>query len=54
MLADMENAPEGTFRPGTDLLARVVEELPAMIASSRELLGGTSEVVSVGADSEEK
>jgi HD-like signal output (HDOD) protein len=53
-LTDMEAAPDGTFMPGTGLLARVMEELPAMIASSRELLGGTSEVVSVGADSQEK
>jgi hypothetical protein len=40
--------------PGADLLVRVTDELPAMIASARELLGGTSEVVSVGADGEEK
>ena len=52
--ADFETAPEGTFTPGSELLLRLWEELPAVIASSRELLGGTSEVVTVGSGSEEK
>jgi putative nucleotidyltransferase with HDIG domain len=53
-VSDFERAPQGTFVPKADMLARVMEELPTVIASSRELLGGTSEVVTVGADSEEK
>jgi HD-like signal output (HDOD) protein len=53
-LSDMETAPRGTFVPGADRLARMMAELPAMIASSRELLGGTSEVVTAGASPEEK
>jgi hypothetical protein len=53
-LSDFERAPEGTFTPTADVLTRVMEELPTVIASSRELLGGTSEVVTVGADSEQK
>ena len=52
--ADFERAPHGTYVPKPEMLSRVLEELPAMIASSRELLGGTSEVVTAGADSEQK
>jgi len=53
-LKDFENAPEGTFVPRADLLPRIAEELPAVIASSRELLGGTSEVVTAGTEPGEK
>jgi HD-like signal output (HDOD) protein len=53
-IADFQRGPEGTFVPGVDLLSRVLEDIPNMIASSRELLGGTSEVVTVGADHDEK
>lgn len=53
-VADFERAPRGTFMPEADVLTRVMEELPAVIATSRELLGGTSEVVTVGSGSEEK
>ena len=51
---DFESAPQGTAVPRPDLLKRIMEELPAVIASSRELLGGTSEVLPVGADSDRK
>ncbi len=53
-VADFERAAQGTFVPRADLLSKITEELPAMIASARELLGGTSEVVQAGADSEQK
>jgi HD-like signal output (HDOD) protein len=53
-VADFKAAPEGTLVPRAEMLSKVMEEIPAMIASSRELLGGTSEVVTAGAGSEEK
>lgn len=53
-VADFQSAPDGTFVPGEELLAKVVEDLPSVIASSKELLGGTTEVVAAHAGSEEK
>jgi putative nucleotidyltransferase with HDIG domain len=46
---DFESVPEGTYVPGARLLSKVMADLPNVIASSRELLGGTCEVVTTGA-----
>ncbi len=53
-IGDFRDAPDGTFVPGEKLLAKVVEELPSIVASSRELLGGTTEVVPAHAGRDEK
>jgi HD-like signal output (HDOD) protein len=47
---DFENVPEGTYVPGAPLLSKVMADLPNVIETSRDLLGGTSEVVTTGAD----
>jgi HD-like signal output (HDOD) protein len=54
VVADFQAAPEGTLMPREEMLSRVVEELPAVLASSRELLGGTSEVVTTSTTAGEK
>jgi putative nucleotidyltransferase with HDIG domain len=52
--ADFRAAPTGTYTPDEASLGRLAEDLPAIIASSHELLHGMSEVVGAETVSTEK
>ena len=49
MPRDFDSAPAGTHRPDGQMLRRLSDDLPSIIASSRELLRGMSEIVHHGA-----